>query len=320
MNEVPLSCNYWPLYSFYLIVRADCVCIFFAAPTIPMELSGEPSLSAMPSGRPSLSIQPSVEIGIASYYGHELVGEGKCLGKQFGNHIINTAEYNYLEFLNVDLMAKLCPETCAVYRTHSKYRGFEFEPGKCRCLFDREINFSTDLEGRDGSPTNEVINKLASGPVTSSDRTLGTGQCYAKSVPESPEGVDNFEYVGYGECWDSSMATYEYIEIDLSQDGYPIVACGAACSPSNYPQSRGFVAKQGLSCNCLFDDGYENASVTTERAGTGRIDSSNYVEGHCYRALPAPTNFPTKVPTPKPVSNRSRGLFCSDSIWEKYCF
>ncbi len=269
-----------------------------------MKPSGEPSLipslSTMPSGQPSLSMQPSLAIRIASYYGHELVGEGKCVGKENGNHVFNTAEYNYLEFENADFEAKLCPGTCAAYRTHSKYRGFEFETGRCRCLFDRRIDFSTDLVGREGSPDDTVSDKLASGPVTSSDGTLNTGHCYTKSVPEAPVRVDNFEYVGYGECWDSSMATYEYIAIDLNPD-YHIVACGENCSPSNYPESRGFVAKQGISCNCLFDDGYENTS-NTERTGTGQIDSSNYVEGHCYRALPAPTNFPTKVPTPNPVS------------------
>ncbi len=293
-----------PLLTFSPCVR---LCVFFAAPSTSMKPSGEPSLipslSAMPSGRPSQSIQPSLAISIASYYGHELIGEGKCVGKEGGNHVFNKAEYNYLEFQNEDFVAKLCPGTCAAYRTHSKYRGFEFETGKCRCLFDRSINFSTDLVGRDGSPVVQVSDKLASGPVTSSDGTFDTGYCYAKSVPEAPERVDNFEYVGYGECWDSSMATYEYIAIDLNSN-YDIVECGAACSPPDHPQARGFVAKQGTSCNCLFDDGYENA-LGTERTGTGQIDSSDYVEGHCYRALPAPTNFPTKVPTPKPVSKQS---------------
>jgi len=275
-----------------------------------MKPSGEPSfnpsLSTLPSGRPSLSVQPSVAIDIAPYYGHDLVGDGKCVGKVGGNHPFNTAHYNYLEFQNIDFVAaKLCPEACAVYWTHSKYRGFEFEAGKCRCLFDGEIDFSIDLEGRDSSPNVEVSNKLAQGTVTSFDATFDSVQCYAISVPEAPERVDNFEYVGYGECWDSSMATYEYIEISLSSESNPAVQCGAVCSPSIYPLSRGFVTKQGPLCNCLFDDGFDDASVTiisTEPTGTGPIVSSNFVEGHCYRALPAPTNFPTKAPTPKPVS------------------
>ena len=263
----------------------------------------------MPSGQPSLSIRPSVAIEIASYYGHVLVGDGKCHGRVGGNHVFETSPYNHLEFQSaLFVAASLCPRACAEYRTHNKYRGFEFESGKCRCLFDGGIDFSTVLS--DPSPDSTLDSNTAAGTVT---KSIGSDlvRCYKKSQPEAPEAVDKFEYIGFGDCWDISMATYNYIAIAFSAESNSAVQCGNACSLTTFPQSKGFFTKQGTVCNCLFDADFEDASVQNNGGGTGQVVSSNYVEGHCYRALPVPTNFPTKMPTPKPVSTINTPKFDS---------
>lgn len=297
------------LSTFLLTSISFFVCLLFAAPSSSTKPSGEPSLnpslSTMPSGRPSLSIRPSEAIAIAPYYGHVLVGFGNCVGKVGGNHVFETSQYNYLEFEDsLFVAASLCPGTCAAYRTHINYRGFEFETGKCRCLFDGGIDFST-VTHPGGSPDVTNDENTAAGAVTDSNDSGDSVRCYKTSLPVAPETVDGFEYIGFGDCWDSSMATYDYTP--LSSESNTAVQCGAACSLSNYPLSRGFFTKQGTVCNCLFDADFTDSSVdiTDNGDGTGQIVSSNYVAGHCYRALPAPTPKPTKTPTPKPVSTKA---------------
>lgn len=257
----------------------------------------------MPSGQPSLSIRPSEAIEIAPYYGHIFVGYGNCVGKKGGNHPFETDLYDYLEFQNsLYVAASLCPGACAAYRTHTNYRGFEFETGKCRCLFDTGTDFSTVTQG---SPAVTQDENEAAGSVTDSNDSSDLVRCYKTSLPVAPETVVGFEYIGFGNCWDSSMATYDYTA--KPSESNTAVQCGAACSLSNYPQSRGFFTKQRTVCNCLFDADFTDASVTItdDGDGTGPIVSSNYGEGHCYHALPAPTPKPTKMPTLKPVSTKA---------------
>ena len=312
-----------------------CVC---AAPSISTKPSyGEdpslsPSLSTMPSGQPSLSIRPSEAVEIAPYYGYKFVGYGFCLGKVGGNHVFQTSQYNYLEFQNALFVApSLCPEACAAY-TQTEYRGFEFETGKCRCLFDGGIDFST-VTHHGGAPDVTYDENTAAGIVTDSDDSNDLVRCYKTSLPVAPETVDGFEYIGFGNCWSEALATYDYTAITLPSETNPAAQCGAACSLSNYPQSRGFFT-QSTVCNCLFDADFTDPSVTItdDGGGTGQISSSNYVEGHCYSVLPAPTPKPTKMPTPKPVSTKVRFVdvnvaldFMSDILFHPipifvYCF
>jgi len=264
----------------------------------------KPSEADMPSGQPSLSIRPSMAIYIAPYYGHKFVGEGECMGTLGGNVQFQKSTYNYLEFQHSLFVAAVrCPGACAPYRAYKQYRGFEFKSEICRCLFDSGTDLNQVLTDNGGLPQTTVETNKARGIVIASDGSSDWA-CYEVAPPKAPEVVDKFEYVGFGECWDASKATYDYFAVTSPEAATSAVKCGEACSLSNYPLSNGFILKKGTDCHCLFDNGVAVTGViiTDNGAGTGQIVLSNYVEGHCYKALPAPTNFPTKKPTPKPVS------------------
>ena len=266
-----------------------------------MKPSGEPSLipslSVMPSGQPSLSTRPSVAVNLEPYYGHVFVGYGLCQGKIS----VLYSSYDYIEMPSSSYVsASKCPEACAEYRTNNNYQGFEFESQKCRCLF----NDGTNLVG-----IVDVADHKAKGAIRQSTLDVVSNTlCYEKHNIDdnnAPEVVDKFKYIGLGDCWDESNKLYSYIPLTLS--GTPSIQdCGDACSLTNHPLSKGFFVNLDTAsdvCNCLFDNDFNvGGDGTVGSGGTGEITSSNYVGGHCYRALPAPTNFPTKMPTPPPVS------------------
>ena len=246
----------------------------------------------MPSGLPSLSSHPSAAVNLDPYYGHTFVGYGKCSG----SYTILTSFYDHIEIGGSYVAANQCPESCAQYRTNNKYQGFEFEPGKCRCLFDE----GTDLDG----VTNVESHKAKGAIRESAFEADPNTRCYVKSNidnEDAPVVVEKFDYIGLGDCWDSSNRKYSRIAQSLTP--VAISDCGDACSLINYPLSRGFYTNLDSDvCDCLFDDDYTGDQLTEVHEGAGQIQSSNFVRGHCYRALPPPTNFPTKQPTPPPVS------------------
>lgn len=226
------------------------------------------------------------------------------MGVLGGNVQFQKSTYNYLEFQSSLFVAAVrCPAACAPYRAYNQYRGFEFKSEICRCLFDSGTDLNQVLIDSGGSPHTTVVTNKARGIVIGSDDSSDLA-CYEAALPEAPETVDKFEYIGFGECWDASKATYDYFAITSSEASTSAVKCGEGCSLSNYPLSKGFFTRKGIDCHCLFEDGVPVSGITIadNGAGAGQIVSSNYVEGHCYKALPAPTNFPTKMPTPKPVS------------------
>ena len=157
------------------------------------------------------------------------VSTRKCCCKSGGEiEITAKAAANPTPLSALFVAASLCPRACAEYRTHNKYRGFEFESGKCRCLFDGGIDFSTVLS--DPSPDSTLDSNTAAGTVT---KSIGSDlvRCYKKSQPEAPEAVDKFEYIGFGDCWDSSMATYNYIAFSAAS------ACDVSCETARTDDS-----------------------------------------------------------------------------------
>ena len=277
-------------------------------PSAKNEPSQSPSLSAVPSGLPSLSTSPSetVVIGIPAYYGYDLVGDGECEGKLDGNSPFATAKYNYLQYQDTQFVAPThCPAVCAAYRQFNEFRGFEFESEVCRCLFDSGIDLDAIALNHGTSSQSILETNRAKGTVVGVAGSSSI-QCYKISLPQAPEEVTSFEYIGYGNCWDANLNAYDYISISFGENDFA-VECGSACSATTYPLSRGFFTQEGATCHCLFDDG-AGGSVDGG-LGTGPIVYSDAVDGHCYKSVPPPTKAPTKPPTPPPVSSLSTSIY-----------
>ena len=205
-----------------------------------------------------------------------------------------------MEFESVSYESQYaCPGICCLYLDSDKFRGFEFSPTICRCLFDEGTDFSSIQSTYGGSPTSTETSNLAQGNIVDVVDQANVF-CYRSEEPVAPVEVVPFEYVGVGNCLNatgSSGRYYDYIEAGNKT----FAECGSACE--NFEAQKGFYIVEGTLCNCLFESGTTVADQTvvvpTSTSGAiGDIKSSDYTgDGHCYLGIPPPTRDPTASPS-----------------------
>lgn len=268
-----------------------------------------------PTGSPSRIPTSSPTYILPAFYGYDLVGEGNCQA----NHAFLVQTYDYLLFESYSSLDE-CPGVCAPYRDVGEFRGLEFgspslssgdeAQASCKCLFDNNADLAAIQTNYGGTPTVTNGDGQGSGPIVDVV-SKSFVECY-KAVPlEAPQDVVGFEYIGFGNCLDSSDQKYDFISVwesvTVNASDFA-VACESSCSSIQSP--RGFFVEEGTTCNCLFDDGTEIDGQTmndpaTGDGGSGEIITSDHTGGHCYKFVAPPTMGPTASPSKRPTDSPS---------------
>ena len=260
-----------------------------SAPSLTPSASQVPSTSQVPTSPTSSPTSVTAKPVLPPFFGYTFIGEGQCSD----SYPISERTYSYLEFSSS--LPDECPGHCAIFRESIQLRGFEFDASNasqsyCKCLFDKDPDLTEY-----GVVSSDIITGGATGSISDFVITPNV-ECYKRAPLDPPVDVVEYEYVGFGDCLDSSGRKYDYINVtdivNTATNPY-FETCGSECKDRQ--SLRGFWVEEDTFCLCLFDD-----ETDPPINGTGPIANSDYTMGQCYLDIPPPTNTPTTPPTTAP--------------------